>query len=165
MFTVRLSSVITGCGGKDTTRSRRSTRARTLSMNGSSSVSWPDTVLLYRPSRSMTAASACGISAIDLATTMAANTTSTPTRIRPATAPSIRVSFRSCPGSLDGFLDDGGGAVDVHDGHVIARLVDIAVVQGPRRPDFAVELHLTFVTRDPVEDKRTLAFQRLGRLR
>ncbi|PQM44894.1 hypothetical protein C1Y40_04941 [Mycobacterium talmoniae] len=43
---VRLSSVITGCGGKDTTRSRRSTRARTRSMNGTSSVSCPLTVRL-----------------------------------------------------------------------------------------------------------------------
>jgi len=46
MLTVRLSSVITGCGGNETTRSRRSTRARILSINGSSNVSWPDTVLL-----------------------------------------------------------------------------------------------------------------------
>ena len=37
---------MTGCGGKDTTRSRRSTRARILSTNGNSNVSWPDTVLL-----------------------------------------------------------------------------------------------------------------------
>ncbi len=31
---VKLSSVITCCGGNDTTRPRRSTRARTRSMNG-----------------------------------------------------------------------------------------------------------------------------------
>ncbi|GLD03540.1 hypothetical protein Mkiyose1088_54060 [Mycobacterium kiyosense] len=37
MFSVRLSSVMTGCGGKDTTRSRRSTRARMRSMNGTNS--------------------------------------------------------------------------------------------------------------------------------
>jgi hypothetical protein len=46
MLTVRLSSVITGWGGNDTTRSRRSTLALILSMNGSRSVNWPDTVLL-----------------------------------------------------------------------------------------------------------------------
>ena len=34
MLTTRLSEVITGCGGKDTTCSRRSTLARTLSTNG-----------------------------------------------------------------------------------------------------------------------------------
>ena len=58
MLRVRLSSVITGCGGNDTTRSRRSTRARMRSMNGTNSVSCPLTVRLYRPSRSITAASA-----------------------------------------------------------------------------------------------------------
>ncbi|SHW55116.1 Uncharacterised protein [Mycobacteroides abscessus subsp. abscessus] len=44
MFTVRLSSVITGCGGKDTTRSRRSTLARIRSTNGTRMVSCPLTV-------------------------------------------------------------------------------------------------------------------------
>ena len=58
MLRVRLSSVITGCGGNDTTRSRRSTRARTRSMNGTNKVSCPLTVRLYRPNRSITAASA-----------------------------------------------------------------------------------------------------------
>ncbi|CFR89257.1 Uncharacterised protein [Mycobacterium tuberculosis] len=46
MFSVKLSSVITGCGGNDTTRSRRSTRARTRSMNGTNSVNCPLTVRL-----------------------------------------------------------------------------------------------------------------------
>ena len=46
ILTVRLSSVITGWGGKETTRSRRSTRARIRSMNGINRVSCPDTVLL-----------------------------------------------------------------------------------------------------------------------
>ena len=34
MFTVRLSAVITGCGGKETTCSRMSIIARTRSTNG-----------------------------------------------------------------------------------------------------------------------------------
>ena len=39
MFTTRLSSVITGCGGKETTCSRRSTSGRRRSTNGTSSAS------------------------------------------------------------------------------------------------------------------------------
>src|SRR6478672_4916258 len=113
----------------------------------------------------MTAASACGISATDFATTIAANITSTPTSTRPATAPSMTGSFRSGEASLDDFLNYRGGAVDVHDGHVVAGFVDIVVVEGPRRPDFAVELHLPLVTRDPIEHQCALAFKLLRPVR
>src|SRR5215212_1433072 len=165
MLTVKLSSVITGWGGNDTTRSRRSTRARILSTNGSSKVSCPDTVLLYRPSRSITAASACGISAIDLATMMAANTTSTPTSTKPAIAPSITGFLPLCvQASLD-FLDHRRCAVDVHDGHVVAGFVDLILVQRPRRPDFSVEFYLAFMAGHPIEHQCALSFERLRRLR
>lgn len=93
MLRVRLSSVITGWGGNDTTRSRKSTRARIRSMNGTNNVSCPLTVRLYRPSRSITAASACGINATDLATTMIAKITRTASNTKPATAPSTGVPF------------------------------------------------------------------------
>src|SRR6185312_12024497 len=112
----------------------------------------------------MTAASACGISATDFATMMIANTTSTPRNTRPATAPSMSSSFLCVQSSLDDLRNDRGCPVDVHDGHVVAGLVDIAFVQRPSRPDLAVQLHLAFVTGDLVEHQSALAFQRLHRV-
>ena len=49
MLTTRLSDVMTGCGGKDTTCSRRSTPARTRSTNGMSRCRPASRVRLYRP--------------------------------------------------------------------------------------------------------------------
>ena len=60
MLTTRLSDVMTGCGGKDTTCSRRSTPARTRSTNGMSRCRPASSVLEYRPSRSTMSATACG---------------------------------------------------------------------------------------------------------
>ena len=54
--TTRLSSVITGCGGKDTTCSRMSMSGRTRSMNGMRMFSPGSSVLWYLPSRSTTPA-------------------------------------------------------------------------------------------------------------
>src|SRR6478735_9656791 len=113
----------------------------------------------------MTAASACGISATDFATTIAANITSTPTSTRPATAPSMTGSFRSVQASLDDFLNYRGGAVDVHDSDVVARFVDIVVVEGPRRPDFAVEFDLTLMPCHAIEHQRAFAFELLRPVR
>ena len=59
MLTVRLSFVITGCGGNERTCSRRSIRARILSMNGTRNTSPGSSTALNRPSRSTTAA--CGL--------------------------------------------------------------------------------------------------------
>src|SRR5215218_5022922 len=92
---------------------------------------------------------------------MAANRISTPTRIRPAMAPSMCGSFPSVQASLDDFLNHRGGTVDMHDGDMVARFVDIVVVEWPRRPDLAVELHLTFVATHPVQHQRTLALELL----
>src|SRR5690606_1006502 len=79
-------------------------------------VSCPDAVREYRPSRSITAASACGTRAIDLNTTTAASTTSAATSINAAiygpfqttaVAPSIFITYTvapsgySSPGSRD----------------------------------------------------------------
>src|ERR1700722_4122274 len=171
MFSVRLSSVMTGCGGNDTTRSRRSIRARMRSMKGTSRVSCPLTVRLYRPNRSITAASACGISATDLATTTMANITRTTSSTNPATAPCTGVPFsRSVFRSV--FADrlavseyHRRGAVDVHDGDRIARFVDVVVVVGARRPDLAVELHLARVAGNPIKHHCAFALQGLDSCR
>src|SRR6202000_1347784 len=136
MFRVRLSSVITGCGGTDTTRSRRSTRARTRSMNGISRVSCPLIVRLYRPSRSITAASACGISATDLATTMIANTTSTANKNSPAVAPCMEFSY--CSRGLR-VPDHSSGPIDMHDGDAFAGFEHITLIQWPRGPHLTVD--------------------------
>src|SRR5208337_3673068 len=159
MLRVRLSSVITGCGGNDTTRSRRSTRARMRSMNGTNKVSCPLTVRLYRPKRSITAASACGISATDLATTMIAKITRAAATTRKAIAPCIGIPPIS-PEGLRLLEHHRGGTVDLHDGHLLARLVHIGLVERPRRPHLAIQLHLTFVAGDPVKHQRALALQR-----
>src|SRR5262249_60059811 len=134
----------------------RSTRARTRSIKGTNKVSCPLTVRLYRPSRSITAASACGISATDLATTMMANITMTASNTRPATAPCIGIplscsAFRSRYGFLKtALVDHRRRAVDVHDGHRLAWFVDIAVVQRARRPHLPVELHLAVIVANSI---------------
>src|SRR3954466_593966 len=60
MPTTRLSSVMTGCGGKDTTCSRRSISGFTRSMNGTISASPGSSVRWKRPRRSTTPARAWG---------------------------------------------------------------------------------------------------------
>ena len=60
MLTTRLSEVITGCGGNETTCSRRSTPARTRSTNGISRCSPASRVREYRPRRSTITATVCG---------------------------------------------------------------------------------------------------------
>src|SRR4051812_17634981 len=58
--TTRLSSVITGCGGKLTTCSRRSIRERTRSTKGGITLRPAVRVSLYLPNRSTMPARACG---------------------------------------------------------------------------------------------------------
>ncbi len=77
MDTVRLSSVITGCGGNETTCSRRSIRALIRSRNGTSQTSPALGALLNRPSRSMTAACACGMTFTERKSTTTIRTTTT----------------------------------------------------------------------------------------
>src|SRR6201993_4622989 len=167
MLSVRLSSVITGWGGNDTTRSRRSTRARTRSMKGTNKVSCPLTVRLYRPSRSMTAASACGISATDLATTMMPNITITANNTRPATAPCIGVplslsAFRSRYRFLKStFEDHRRSAIDAHDSDRLVGFVDITVIERACCPNLAIEFHLAFITRNPLQQEGAFSLQPL----
>ncbi len=77
--TVRLSCVITGCGGNDTTCSRRSTFARTLSRKGTRKFNPGDATVRNRPSRSTTADWACGTTINAFVTTMTTNSASTAT--------------------------------------------------------------------------------------
>src|ERR1700744_2014232 len=60
MPTTRLSLVMTGCGGKLTTCSRRSMRGRRRSMNGITRFSPACSVRWYLPNRSTMPARACG---------------------------------------------------------------------------------------------------------
>src|SRR6478736_1681730 len=93
METTRLSSVITGCGGKDTTCSRRSRRGSSRSTNGIRMVRPGFSVRWYLPSRSTTPARACGTIRTERTRTIITNATSTSSTI--ATAISIHHLFPS----------------------------------------------------------------------
>src|SRR5579859_4836460 len=84
MLTTRLSFVMTGCGGNETTCSRMSSSLRTRSRNGVSKFSPGCRVRWYRPSRSTTISVACGTMRTDristrptTPTTITSTTTST----------------------------------------------------------------------------------------
>ena len=68
MPTTRLSLVMTGCGGKLTTCSRRSISGRSRSMNGITMFRPACSVRWYRPNRSTMPARACGTMRTDRAT-------------------------------------------------------------------------------------------------
>ncbi len=89
--TVRLSCVMTGCGGNDTTCSRRSTRARTLSRNGTRKFSPGPATVRNRPSLSMTADCACGTTINAFAIVMITNRAMMATTIH-VVAPSTTLS-------------------------------------------------------------------------
>src|ERR1044071_6342448 len=141
MFTVRLSWVITGCGGKETTCSRRSIRSRIRSMNGTRNVNPAPAVALYRPRRSITAAVACGTICTALNT---ATTTTSTTRLTTANtaacicSPVLRLRVPLGPGH-----DHRGRARDGHDGDLLARLDHVDAVEGLRRPHGATDLDPT----------------------
>src|ERR1700739_1505703 len=108
----------------------------------------------------MTAASACGITFTDLATTTIAKITRTMLKnTSPTTAPCIVLLL--CPEGLHVLDHHCGGTVDLHDGHPLPGLEHVVVVEWPRRPHLAVQLHLAFVARDPAEHQGGLALQRL----
>src|SRR5271168_3431803 len=73
MPTTRLSRVMTGCGGKLTTCSRRSIKGRSRSTNGVTTFRPAFSVRWYRPNRSTIPAVACGM--IRMARTMRTTTT------------------------------------------------------------------------------------------
>ena len=108
MATVKLSSVITACGGKVTIRSRVSTFSRTRSMNGMTNARPPDKVRVYRPSRSMTAASPWGTRMIALLTNTKTSKTSTAAKMNPAMGSHL-------------LIHDGRVAVDAHDHDPVPR--------------------------------------------
>src|SRR5579884_1643228 len=129
MLTTRLSSVITGCGGKETTCSRRSSSGRSRSTNGTTSARPGESVRWYRPNLSITPARACGTIRIVRATTSSTNT---------ATASkTIRVTMGvSCSTE-----DERRGAVDLCDFDLLFGQLWFAFEEGARRPFLATDLH------------------------
>src|SRR3954470_10465479 len=150
--TTRLSSVITGCGGKETTCSRRSSSGLTRSTNGTISVRPGSSVREERPSRSTIPARACGTIRTPDAATMNRNTARTISAMTPG---STRASS---------FRDERRGALDLDDLDPPADLDDVVVVVGPRGPDLAVDAHAAdpLVVGDALEDHGLLADERGG---
>src|SRR5450755_2851109 len=126
--TTTLSSVITGWGEKLTTCSRRSISGRTRSINGVTNVNPGSSVRWYRPSRSSTAARACGMIRIVLAAITSATTTSTATTINATTWVS----------SL--WHDERRGAPDLNHFDLPARGDHLLLVIRARRPHLAADL-------------------------
>ena len=89
METTRLSSVITGCGGKETTCSRRSSSGSSRSTNGIRMVRPGLSVRWYLPSRSTTPARACGMIRTDRTSTITTNMMRTSSTIQIAILLSI----------------------------------------------------------------------------
>src|SRR5688572_6329300 len=154
MPTCRLSEVITGCGGKLMTCSRRSMVARTRSTNGTSRLSPGDRVRLYRPSRSITFAWACGTIVTLLARTIAISNAITITAMRTGSIGSSLRRGRSpsddlavpvrrghaararftLPRSFERVADDRRRAVDLQDPHGLADGEALATVLAAGRP-------------------------------
>src|SRR5271168_2682337 len=86
MPTTRLSRVMTGCGGKLTTCSRRSMSGRSRSTNGVTTFRPACSVRWYRPNRSTIPAVACGMMRTDRAMTSTMRTTRTTSRMVPTRA-------------------------------------------------------------------------------
>ncbi len=81
MATTRLSLVMTGCGGKLTTCSRRSMSGSSRSTNGVTMFRPAFRVRWYRPKRSTMPALACGMILIDLAIATTITTMTTMSRM------------------------------------------------------------------------------------
>src|SRR3954466_1300796 len=129
MPTTRLSSVMTGCGGKLTTCSRRSINGRMRSTNGTRMVGPGGHARWKRPSRSMIPAVACGTMRTVRMTVMRTKTAITATAMSAAV---IQVSL----GKVDG-KDDGGRTVDLCDIHGRTGRDDVGVVVRAGAPDLA----------------------------
>src|SRR5487761_2208198 len=104
MLTTKLSSVITGCGGKETTFSRRSTSGLTRSIPGIIKFSPGTRVRWYLPSLSTIPARAWGIILIAETTMTIAITIST---IRAILAADMKFSLFVCIGSFGNYDCDG----------------------------------------------------------
>src|SRR4051812_40691325 len=160
MLTTRLSDVMTGCGGNDTTCSRRSTLARGRSTNGTRKGRPGSGGGGERPSRSMITALAWGTTRTALAmvdTTKSTSTARTMSAMMPLSIPGRSLLAR------DGALrwdraaeygvgvvggDDGGGAVDAHDLDVAADLERVPAGRGAGAPHLAADLDPAVVTAD-----------------
>src|SRR4051812_8819480 len=153
--TTRLSSVITGCGGKETTCSRRSISGRTRSTNGITTASPGSSVLLNRPSRSTTAARACGMIRMVRPRVRSTRNAITSSTIKPAVIKDLLVAA-SAPHQCAkrpivwhrdhlSLRDQRGRPVDLHDVNPSARLEHVVLVVGARAPHLAADLHLPAV--------------------
>src|SRR3954470_13843349 len=150
MPTTRLSSVMTGCGGKETTCSRRSISGLTRATKGTISVSPGSRWREWRRSGSTIPARACGTIRTPAAATMKTNRARMIRTIRPAVMRSLS------------FAHERGRAPDLEHLDAGSRLDDLVVVVGARRPDLAVELHAAHAlgVGDALDDHRRLADQR-----
>src|SRR3954462_10303664 len=148
--TTRLSSVITGWGGNETTCSRRSSSGLTRSTNGTISASPGASVREYGPSRSTIPARACGTIRTPDAATKNRNTART---ISAMTAGSTTASS---------FRDERRSAPDLDDLHLLAGLDHLIVIVGAGGPHLAAYPHAaeTLVVGDPLHDHRTAADER-----
>src|SRR3954447_5226240 len=141
MPTTRLSSVITGCGGKETTCSRRSISGFTRSTNGTISASPGSSVRWKRPSRSTTPARACGT----MRTPDAATTRTKTIRTSRAMTPPVM--------GTTSFSHERRGALDLDDENPLAGLEDVTLVDRAGRPVLAFELdHPRLVVRGLQDD-------------
>src|SRR5918994_2137618 len=156
MFTVRLSWVMTGWGGNDTTCSRRSVRARIRSMNGTMNARPGVWVFWKRPRRSITAAWAWGMICTDLPTAMITSSTNSRTTTSRTVVPSIWSHFlpaRTLHSSsaydfrvlLAGVLPlrehQCRRAGDPHHGDPLPRLDHLDAVERARRPLVVTDPH------------------------
>src|SRR3954451_21361016 len=148
--TTRLSSVMTGWGGKETTCSRRSISGFMRSTNGTISASPGSSVRWKRPRRSTTPARACGTIRTPAAATKNTKKNST-----------IRAMMPALTGTSS-FSDERGGALDLDDVHAAAGLEDLAVAERAGAPVLALELDDPAVLRRRLEHEGLPADQRGG---
>src|SRR3954469_10106705 len=128
MPTTRLSSVITGCGGNETTCSRRSISGLTRSTNGTINASPGSSVRWKRPRRSTTPARAWGTMRTPDAAT---KKTKRKITIRAMTPPDTGHSL---------FGHERRGAPDLDHLHALAGLEDLVVLVCARGPMLSFEL-------------------------
>src|SRR4249920_1855455 len=149
MLTVRLSSVITGCGLNETTCSRISIRWRTRSTKGITIASPGERVLWNRPRRSTTAACACGMTLI---------VRQSVNRTRNA----IPSNTMSAAIEAPLLVDERGSALDLDHLDPGARLEDVPLHVGAGRPFLAADADAAAVHVDALEDERLGSRERVG---
>src|SRR6476619_1625018 len=159
MLTTRLSEVMTGCGGKETTCSRRSTLARILSTNGTRKWMPPSRVREYRPSRSMIRAVCCGTMRTVRMMTIAAKTTSSARTMYPAEMSMLR-SVPSLREHVAG--NDRRGSLNGHDTDLLARRARCPALGAPGRPGLAGEFDPAVGGGDRLEHPGRPAHQAAG---